>query len=127
MKKLACAVAAVLCACGGSDSNSSAVTIAGLYHVNESVTQSTCSTVAVGSTSTDTLTITTNGNTATMQVASLNGTCPGQISGGNQAIWSCTVTNSNGTYTVQASGTFTGTSVSGTATLGGSCQITFNF
>lgn len=116
-------VAMVAMACGGSDGP---VQIDGLYQVTETVTASTCSTIRVGAMSTDTLTVTTSGTTATETISSITGSCSGPLDG-NHVTWSCVLSNGQGTVTLQIAATFTGSSVSGTAVLGGSCQVTETF
>lgn len=115
---------AMMAACGGSSDGP--VQIDGLYQVTETVTASTCSAIAVGAVTTDTLTVTTSGTTATETISSVTGSCPGQIAG-NHVTWSCTLSNGQGTVTLQIAATFTGSGVSGTAVLGGSCQVTETF
>lgn len=123
MRTLLLVVVVGLAACGGSDGP---VQIAGLYQVTETVTASTCSTIPVGTVTSDTLTVTTSGTTATETISSITGSCPGQIAG-NHVTWSCTLSNGQGTVTLQIAATFTGSGVSGTAVLGGSCQVTETF
>lgn len=139
MKKSLLFGVALLAACGGSDGGAPAsappqvvappvvaAPIDGLYQVSETVTASSCPTIPVGSTNRDTLTVTTSGSTAIGTIASIGGSCPGQIDG-DHVTWSCTVSTSQGSATLQISATFAGSGVSGTAVLGGSCQITETF
>ena len=72
------------------------------------------------------MTVTTSGDTANLSISSLPGTCPGTING-DRATWSCQLTTSSGTVTLQVAATFTGSGVSGTVVLGGSCQVSENF
>lgn len=115
----------MLAGCGSSTSSSSQ-SIAGLYNLQEQTTASTCPTEPVGKTGTDTLSVSTSGGQATETIASIPGSCTDPIDG-DQVEWQCQITGPNGTVTLQISATFSGSGISGTAVIGGSCQVTLSF